>query len=331
MDSKSKLKRYLVTGGAGFIGSNLVESLVKKGKEVVVVDNLSTGSRNNLSLVKDKIRFIKVPVMKVPELKELKNLAGIYHLGIPSTTMLYRNNPLLVGEAIQEFIKILELTKRENCKLVFASSSSIYNGNKPPFSEEMPVFVKDLYTEARYSMERLAKLYFDFYGVKSIGFRLFSVYGPHEEAKKDFANLVSQFLWKMKKGKRPLIYGDGNQIRDFTYVDDVVRGLIIGMDSEIARDIFNLGTGKGYNLKELVALLNRILGTSIELEYRENPIKNYIEATLADIRKTKEKLGWLPKISLEEGIKKLVSPKLESKIYKDYSKVREKTKKIIEK
>jgi len=310
MDSKSKLKRYLVTGGAGFIGSNLVESLVKKGKEVVVVDNLSTGSRNNLSLVKDKIRFIEAPVMKVLELEELKNLAGIYHLGIPSTTMLYRNNPLLVGEAIQEFIKILELAKRENCKLVFVSSSSIYNGNRPPFKEEMPVFVKDLYTEARYAIERLAKLYFDFYKVKSIGFRLFSVYGPHEEAKGSFANLISQFLWDMKEGKRPLIYGDGSQTRDFTYVDDITRGFIIGMNSEIDCDIFNLGTGKSYSLNELVNILNQILGKNIKPIYIKNPLKNYVEETLADIIKVKKILSWSSKISLKEGIKKLINQTL---------------------
>ena len=160
--------KYLITGGAGFIGSNMTEDLVKEGHEIVVVDNLSTGDLENLSAVKDKIKFIEAPSMVVLEMDELNNLDGIYHYGIPSTTKLYRDNRLLVGEAVNEFTKILELAKRENCKLIYASSSSVYNGNKPPFKEDMPVPIKDFYTEARYLMERMAKLYYDFYGVKSI-------------------------------------------------------------------------------------------------------------------------------------------------------------------
>jgi len=297
--------KYLVTGGAGFIGSNLVEKLVKEGNEVIVLDNLSTGSLENLSLVKDKIDFIFSPVMKILDIEKIRNLDGIFHLGIPSTTILYRNNPFLVGEAVNEFIKTLELAKKEKCKIVFASSSSVYNGNKIPFEEGLPILIKDFYTEARYLMERLAKLYYDFYEVKSIGFRLFSVYGYHEQAKKDFANLVSQFLWTMKKGQQPIIYGDGNQIRDFIHVEDVVQGLTLGMGCDVECDIFNLGTAKSYSLNELVEILNRILKTNIKPKYEKNPIKNYVENTLADIKKIKEKLGWSPKISLEEGIKLL--------------------------
>ncbi|MDI6591332.1 MAG: GDP-mannose 4,6-dehydratase [Patescibacteria group bacterium] len=298
--------KYLVIGGAGFIGSNLAEDLVKRGHKVIVVDNLSTGSLDNLSNVKNKIKFIEVPAMKVLELKELKNLDGIFHLGIPSTTTLYRNNRELVGISLQEFVKVLELAKRENCKLIYASSSSIYNGNPLPFSEDMEIKVTDFYTEARYLMERLAKLYYDFYQVKSIGLRLFSVYGPKEKAKKNFANLGSQFLWDIKAGRRPLIYGNGSQTRDFVYVDDVIRGFIAGMNSEIDCDIFNLGSGKCYSLNELVEILNKILGKNIKPVYQKNPIKNYVKETLADTTKVKKVLGWSAKISLEEGIKKLL-------------------------
>jgi len=302
--------KYLVTGGAGFIGSNLVEKLIEKRKKVIVLDNLSTGSLKNLSSIKDKIELIVAPVMKVLKIKKIKKLDGIFHLGIPSTTPLYRKNPLLVGESVNEFIKVLELAKREKAKLIFVSSSSIYNGNKTPFKEDFPILAKDFYTEARYLMERLAKVYYDFYGVKSIGFRLFSVYGPREEAKKDFANLVSQFLWKMKKGKSPVIYGDGRQTRDFIYVEDVVRGLIMAMKSNIDFDIFNLGTGKSYNLNQLIKILDKIFGKNIKPIYIKNPIKNYVQDTLADVKKAKKKLGFEAKISLKEGIKKLIAKNL---------------------
>ena len=294
--------KYLIIGGAGFIGSNLAKDLVKDSHKIIVVDNLSTGSLDNLSPIKDKIEFIEAPAMDVLDIESLKGLDGIFHYGIPSTTALYRNNRLLVGEAINEFIKVLELAKRENCKLIWASSSSIYNGNKPPFTENMPVFVKDFYTEARYLMERLARLYYDFYKVKSIGFRFFSVYGPNEQAKKNFANLISQFLWNIKKGEQPLIYGDGEQMRDFTFVDDINQGFIKGMNSDIDYDIFNLGTGRYYSLNELVKILNKILETDIKPRYQENPILNYVQETLADITKANQQLDWQPKISLEQGI-----------------------------
>lgn len=297
--------KYLITGGAGFIGSNMVHDLVNEGHKVIVVDNLSTGSLENLLDIKNKIKFIEASCMDVFEL-DLENLDGIYHYGIPSTTQLYRDNRLLIGEAVNEFIKILELAKRENCKLIYASSSSVYNGNQPPFKEDMPVLIKDFYTEARYLMERLAKLYYDFYKVKSIGFRFFSVYGPHEEAKKTSANLVSQFLWDMKKDKSPLLYGDGSQTRDFTYVDDINNGFKLGMKSNINCDVFNLGTGSCYSLNELVNILNEILHTKIELIYQKNPLQNYVQETLADTSKAKEKLGFEAKISLKEGIKKII-------------------------
>ncbi len=297
--------KYLIIGGAGFIGSNLAENLVKEGHKVIVVDNLSTGSLDNLALIKDKIEFIEAPAMDVLELPGLENLDGIFHLGMPSTTLLYRENKMLIGEAVNEFIKVLELARRENCRLIYASSSSVYNGNKPPFTEDMPVMIKDFYTEARYLMERLAKLYFDFYQVKSIGLRFFSVYGPHEEAKKTFANLASQFLWEMKEGKQPLLYGDGEQTRDFTWVGDIINGFMLSMNSDIKCDVFNLGRGECYSLNELVSLLNKILGTSINSTYVKNSFKNYVYETLADINKAKKGLGFEAKTSLEEGIKKL--------------------------
>lgn len=300
------MAKYLVTGGAGFIGSNLVEELLKVGNEIVVVDNLSTGSLDNVAGFKDKVKFIRASAAEVLDLPELKGVAGIYHLGIPSTTALYRDDPYLMGTAINDFIAILELAKRENCKIVWASSSSVYNGNKPPFTEDMPVLVKDFYAEARYAMERLARLYNDFYGVKSVGFRFFSVYGPHEEAKKTFANLVSQFLWAMKKGESPLIYGDGSQTRDFTYVFDIVKGFTMGMNSNIDCDVFNLGTSRCYSLNELVGILNESLGTSIKPEYQKNPLKNYVDETLADTKKVKNSLNWAAAVSLREGIGKII-------------------------
>ena len=298
--------KILVTGGAGFIGSNLVHDLVEEGHEIIVVDNLSTGSLNNISDIIDKIKFVETSCSEVLKIKELEGLDEIYHYGIPSTTQLYRDNRSLVGHAVNEFIEILELAKREDCKVIYASSSSVYNGNTPPFHEEMIVHIKDFYTEARYLMERVAKIYYDFYGVCSIGFRFFSVYGPREEAKKTFANLISQFMWDLKAGRPPLIYGDGTQTRDFTFVDDINSGFKLGMKNKIDCDVFNLGTGDCYSLNELVDILNEILEIDIKPVYKENPIQNYVNATLADTSKAKEHLDFEATITLRDGIRKII-------------------------
>lgn len=298
--------KYLITGGAGFIGSNLTERLVSNGHEIIVIDNLTTGNLKNLNTVKDKIKFIKSPVAKILKNKAIKNLDGIYHYGIPSSTPLYRDNPYFVGEAINEFITILELAKREKCKIVYASSSSVYNGNPTPFVETMPVFVKDLYTEARYEMERLAKLYYDWYKINAIGIRFFSVYGPHEEAKKNYANLVSQFLWAAQKGEKPVIYGDGKQTRDFTYVKDIIEGCVLAMNSKVENDVFNIGAGFQYNLNDMVKMLEKALGRKIECEYIPNPLKGYVYETWADTQKAQKVLGFKPKYPFEKGLAEII-------------------------
>jgi UDP-glucose 4-epimerase len=217
---------------------------------------------------------------------------------------MYKQNPLLVGKAITEFLTIMELAKRENCRLVFASTSSIYNGNPIPWKEDMPIHVTDFYSEARHYMERLARFYHDVHGTRSIGLRFFSVYGPREEAKKNYANLVTQFAWDMKKGEQPVIYGDGEQRRDFTFVEDVVAALRLSMNSKISLGVYNVGTGQSYSLNELIDMLNKVIGTELRPKYIVNQIKNYVQDTLADTEKAETELGFKARYSLEEGMKK---------------------------
>jgi UDP-glucose 4-epimerase len=292
----------LVTGGAGFIGSNLVEDLVDKDGEVTVLDSLHTGSLDNLNDVKDRIKIVVGDIKKLPHMK-LANVDGIFHFGIPSSSPMYKDNPMLVGDAINDMIGVLEFARKNDSRVVFASSSSVYNDQEPPHREEMNIKVRDYYTEARLCMERLANLYNRLYGVGTIALRLFSIYGPHEKSKGRYANLVSQFLWEMRKGGAPLIFGDGEQSRDFVYVKDVVRAAIMAFESKIKFDIFNVGTGKSYTLNQLVDLLNDVLGTSIKPKYVENPIKNYVSHTLADTSKAEKLLNFRYKYALEEGMR----------------------------
>lgn len=293
----------LVTGGAGFIGSNLVENLLASGKEVTVLDNLHTGSLNNLEGFKGTLKVVKADCADILNL----NLEPeeIYHLGIPSSSPMYKKDPLFVGKAINEAISVFEVARKTRCKVVYASSSSLYNGLNPPHREDRQILVTDYYTEARLAIERIAELYKQLFDVKSAGMRFFSVYGPREMAKKQYANMISQFLWEIKASRPPVIFGDGSQTRDFVYVDDVVRALRLAMDSNY-HGILNLGTGRSYSFNEVINMLNLKLGLAIKPRYMENPIKNYVQHTLADTLKCRSFLKFEAKFTLDEGVSNLI-------------------------
>jgi UDP-glucose 4-epimerase len=217
---------------------------------------------------------------------------------------MYKKNPLLVGEAINGMVAVMELAKRSGSKkVVFASSSSLYNGVPIPHRENAAIPVSDFYTEARLAVERVAELYYRLHDLDYAGLRFFSVYGPHEEAKKQYANMVTQFLWEMQADRRPIIFGKGEQTRDFTYVQDVVEALILA--SKKGTGIFNVGTGKAHSFNRVIEILNNRLGKNLSPEYKENPIKNYVMHTQAEMSKTKT-LGFEPKFSLEDGIDRII-------------------------
>lgn len=295
--------RILVTGGAGFIGSNLVEELVKENS-IIVLDNFHTGSYKNLENVKEQIKIVNSSCNDIFR-SDISDIDVIYHLGIPSSSPMYKENPYLVGEAINGTINIFEYARKRNIeKVIFASSSSLYNGIKPPHREDMNVRVADYYTEARLCVERMAKLYNILFGIKSVGLRFFSVYGPHEESKGKYANIITQFLWDMKEDKSPIIYGDGKQERDFTYVKDIVGACTLMLDIDFEYDIYNVGTSTSSSFNDVVDLLNNTLDTNIKPTYIDIPMNNYVQRTLADIKKI-EMLGYSPKYSLIEGINTL--------------------------
>jgi len=293
----------LVTGGAGFIGSNLVEALLQAGEDVVVLDNMHTGSVENLTGLEGRLKLITGSCNDLSRMD--LSPERIYHLGIPSSSPMYKRNPYLVGEAINGFASVFELARRSGSRVIYASSSSLYNGLPPPHREDMDILVTDYYTEARLAMERMAQLYQRLYGISSVGLRFFSVYGPREGAKKQYANMVTQFLWEMMAGRRPLVYGDGTQSRDFTYVQDVVRAMRLAMDSEY-HGILNVGTGRAWSFNEVIELLNQKVGRSLEAQYIENPIKNYVMHTCADTAKAEKTIKFRSRFGLREGIEEMI-------------------------
>jgi UDP-glucose 4-epimerase len=293
----------LVTGGAGFIGSNLVEDLLKIGEDIVVLDNMHTGSPSNLDGLQGKLKLIQASCNDLPDME--LHPEKIYHLGIPSSSPMYKKNPYLVGEALNGFTAVFELARKTGARVVYASSSSLYNGLLPPHREDMTIQVTDYYTEARLAMERIAELYKQLYNVNSVGMRFFSVYGPKETAKKQYANMVTQFLWEMQNANAPLIFGDGMQTRDFTYVKDLIHALKLAMKSDY-HGVLNVGTGKAYTFNQTVEILNKNMGLNLKPKYTENPIKNYVQHTQSDTTKIERVLGFKARYSLEDGVKELI-------------------------
>lgn len=297
--------KYIVTGGYGFIGSNLVDGLTQEGHQIGIADDMSTGNINNIP---EHIRNIIRAEVNIDRLapKMGDDVGGIFHLGMPSSSPMYKDDRNKIKDAIEITLQVFEYAKKYSIPVVYASSSSLYNGQDPPHMEDMEIYPRDFYTEARLFVERIAHVYSELYGVRSVGLRLFSVYGKNETYKGKYANTLTQFFNIMKSGGTPVIYGDGEQTRDFTHVSDVVEAFKLAMKYCATHDgaeIFNIGTGEEITFNDTVRQLNIHLGEEIAPEYAENPIKNYVMRTKASIIKAEEMLGFKAKKDIEKGIR----------------------------
>ncbi|MFB6145776.1 MAG: NAD-dependent epimerase/dehydratase family protein [Candidatus Nanohaloarchaea archaeon] len=305
------MEKALVTGGAGFIGSNLVEALVDRDVGVVVLDNLYLGSEDNLSEVKDKVRFIDGSVNDRESVEEaIKGCDTVFHLAARSSSPMHKENPEKGAHVnIEGFITVADAAVEEGVeKIVYASTSSMYGSVEPPHREDMDVTPTNLYTASKMSREKYAEVYSYKHDIQTTGLRFFSVYGPHERAKGEFANVVTQFLWKMMDGDQPVIWGDGEQERDFVFVEDVVKANLLAAErlDESDGEVFNVGTGDPVTFNQVVEKLNEKLGTDIDAERIENPRSKYVRKHQADYSKAREVLGFEPDYSFDEGVTKIV-------------------------
>ncbi|MDD5317877.1 MAG: NAD-dependent epimerase/dehydratase family protein [Candidatus ainarchaeum sp.] len=299
----------LVTGGAGFIGSTVASALARGGEEVSVLDDFSLGREYELSEVKGKVKIFKGDITKPAEVeKAFAGVGQVYHFASASSAPMYEPDPRKATEAtLNGFLNVLEeARKRDVSRIVFASSSSVYGANPTPHSEGQRIAPLSFYVAAKLAKENYAEVYSKMYGMRIAAMRFFSVYGEREKHKGRYANVITQFLWKMKAGGRPVIYGDGSQTRDYVYAGDVARACMLAMGKG-ASGVFNVGTGKAHSFNQIVEMLNARLGTGVKPVYAENPIKNYVAHTLADTRKAEKELGFKAECGLEEGIAKLAN------------------------
>ena len=295
--------KVLVTGGAGFIGSHLVEKLVSKNYEVIVLDNLSTGNLKNLKKVKSKIKFFKYDLVKKKNLAStLHGVKFIYHLAGLSKTLESIKKPkkYYKGNVVATLNLLNECKKIKLKKFVYAASASCYGNPKNiPTSENSKINNLTPYAYTKWKAEQLIMKKSRQQKFSAISLRFFNVYGPRSAATSSYSSVISIFL-KLKKNNKPLmIFGDGKQTRDFVHVSDVVNALIKSGESKTCNGIFNVGCQTSVDINKVAKIFDSKINY---LPHR----KGEPEASKANIAKIKKKLKWKPKISIKKGIKLLI-------------------------
>ena len=295
-------QRVLVTGGAGFIGSNLANHLATDN-DVIALDDCYLGTPENLS---DDVEFVDASVVDdtLPT-----DVDVVFHLAALSSYKMHEEDPAQGARVnVEGFVNTIEQARQDDCEtVVYATTSSIYGDRTEPSPETMSVEARTGYEASKLARERYAEYFHNFHDMSLAGMRFFSVYqgfGGAEEHKGEFANTVAQFTDKIANGKRPELFGDGSQTRDFTHVDDIVRACELAADHEL-QGIYNVGTGESYSFNKMIELINDELGTTVEPKYIENPLDEYVHDTMADYSKLHEATGWKPTVGFEEGVSRV--------------------------
>ena len=300
--------KYIVTGGAGFVGSNIVKKLVSRGDHVIVIDNLNTGNEKNLSSIKDKIVFFNDSILNLDLLeKQTQGIDGVFHQAALASVQdsfskpeEYHNVNVIGTE------NILKLAKKNNFKVVYASSSSVYgNPEKIPIKESDSKNPINPYAETKLDKEKLAKKYSEM-GVKVIGLRYFNVFGKGQS--KEYAGVLKLFLEKIRDKLPPKINGDGTQSRDFVFVEDVADANIMSMDSKINHEFFNVGTSISITILDLAKTIIKSSGLDIELNFGP-ALNGDVQRSVANIDLIQDKIGWKPTVFLEKWIDEIISMK----------------------
>jgi len=300
--------RYLVTGGAGFIGSNTVDELVRRGHSVVVLDDLSSGKEENLAEVRSKITFMKGSVTDLEVVQKAMHQAEfVIHLAARTSVPRSVKDPLETNRINVDGTLNVLIAARDNRvkRLVFAASSSAY-GETPslPKSEIMPSAPISPYGVSKYVGELYAQTFGRCYGLENVSLRYFNIFGPRQDPDSPYSGVLSRFATAFLEEEPPVIFGDGEQTRDFTFVDNAVQANLLACEASGASGgLFNVGTGTRVSLNQTLELLRRITGKRLEAKY-EAPREGDIRDSQADISRAREVLGYEPTVQFEEGLQR---------------------------
>jgi nucleoside-diphosphate-sugar epimerase len=298
--------RYLITGGAGFIGSNLAHALVVRKATVRILDDFSTGRLGNLRGIEDQVEIVR---------GDLRDVDAVAHAVTGVDVVLHQaalnSNPRSIKEPgptnavnVDGTLVLLEAARQAGVRrLVYASSSSVY-GDTPglPKTEEMPLQPKAPYGVSKLAAELYCRVFAQVYGLPTVCLRYFNVFGPRQHPDSEYAAVIPRFLRRMLAGQRPVIFGDGEQSRDFTAVANVVEANLLAAEAaEGIGDVFNVACGQTSTLNQLVAWLNAELGTDLTPLY-EPPRAADIRHSYASIRKAEKVLGYRPRTEVRDGL-----------------------------
>ena len=297
--------RFVVTGGAGFVGSHLVQLLLENNHEVIVVDNLHTGKKENLESVIDKIEFQKIDIRNHESMKNiLNNIDGVFHEAALTVVQDSFSNPKEYYDVnVQGTENIFKLSIENKFKVVYASSSSVYgHKQKMPIEENVERKPINPYGQTKLECEHLVEKYSKL-GGSIIGLRYFNIFGKGQTI--EYAGVITKFIERLKEGKAPIIFGRGSQIRDFIYVNDVVKANLMAMNCNKSNLLVNVGSGKAISVLELANIMIKISGLGLSPIFTE-PVQGDIEKSHANIELAKKTFDWKPEIRVQEWLEEII-------------------------
>jgi len=293
--------RFVVTGGAGFVGSHLVKLLLDNDHDVIVIDNLHTGKRENLGSVMDKIEFHELDIRNHESMKNiLKNIDGVFHQAALTVVQdSFSNSKEYHDVNVQGTENIFKLSIENKFKVVYASSSSIYgHKQKMPIEESVERKPINPYGQTKLECEHLFEKYSKL-GGSIIGLRYFNIFGKGQTI--EYAGVITKFIEILKEGKAPIIFGKGSQIRDFINVNDVAKANLMAMNCDESNLLVNIGSGKAISILELANMMIKIAGIELDPTFTKS-LQGDIEKSHADISLAKRSFGWKPEITLQEWL-----------------------------
>jgi nucleoside-diphosphate-sugar epimerase len=308
--SVGRARRALVTGGAGFIGSHLVDGLLRAGWLVRVLDDLSTGDERNLSDVSSRIEFIRGSVCdEETNQRAMQDVEVVFHeAALPSVPKSVAQPLLTHNVNLSGTLSVLESARHSGVRrVIFAASSSAYGDTQVlPKVETLPATPQSPYALQKYSSEVYCGLYFRLYGLETVALRYFNIFGPRQNPKSDYAAVIPSFVSAALTGSPPVIFGDGEQTRDFTFVENAVQANLAAVDAPGAPgQVINVAAGQRTSLNELWSGIKTLVGVDVEARYADKRAGD-VRDSLADLTRAKELLGYEPNIDLREGLRRTI-------------------------